>query len=265
MRLANLQAELAELLLELHTSTKTADPGVIVPQANFAIYQNNFLSAIRHCMENIFPYVMQLTGSDFFRQAIHDYAKSYPSRQGYLQNYGCYFSDFLAEYLPSQHLLYLPEVAQFEWLCHYVSIAAEHPPLDIKKLSDISPEHYEQLYFVLHPACVVKQFYYPILKITELCRNERNQPQSLLDLDNEKGINLLIMRKNLDTLFTPLTVDEYQCLNALQVGKSLSTALAAATAANHEFKLEEKLPDWIQHKILIDCYISSNIADTPLL
>lgn len=248
--LQNIQAEFAENLMDaMLDQNKPTD-------IHFKIYQNNVITTLLSVLKSVYPLICKLLGEDFFLQCAQEYIRSYPSRTSNLHDYGEYFAGFLGEYELTNHLLYLPEVAEFEWICHYLHFAADHPPLDIAKLETITPEVMDQLRFMLHPASALKEFHYPILRIIELCKGELDD-----EIDIEQGgVKLLIIRRELDIKLAVLTSAEFTCLQCLNEGHALSDALLLATQASQahpaeaEFKLEEKLPLWVRDKTLVDCY-----------
>lgn len=246
MLLQNLQVELAELIFSGETQTH-----VVTPTSNISIYQNNAQSNLIQTLLNTYPLITKLLGHDFFRIAAKEYIKHYPSRSGNLHDYGEYLSHFLAEFPPVKNLTYLAEVAEFEWLCHTLHFAADHPVFDIQLLEKIDSSAYSQLHFLLNPASCVKKFHYPLLRIIELCHQEIEE---IADL-NSGGIYLLVIRREFDMSLVTLSFADYIFLTALQNGNVLSTALDATLAIDANFKLDEKLPAWIKDKTIVDCYL----------
>lgn len=246
MSLQSLQLEFAEAINsgELHMES-------ILPVQNMQIYQNNILINLLQTLHQTYPLVEKLVGKDFFHVAAKEYIRRYPSRSGNLYEYGEYFSDFLSEYGPVKELIYLAEVAQFEWLCHTLNIAGEHPGLDINILNRVAPEHYDQIYFVLHPACCIKKFYYPILRVVELCKSEIDEDLEL----GEEGIHLLIQRSDGELSFAALSPVDFAFLSSLAEGKSLAAALEEAHILDENFVLEKKLHEWVESRVIVDCVL----------
>lgn len=96
-------------------------------------------------------------------------------------------------------------------------------------------------------------FQYPIMDIIDLCKGEQNETVHL----DKGGIHLLIIRRELEIALAPLTAAEFAFLAALQEDKSLSQAFETALSIEPDFKLEEKLPGWVQDKTLVDCYVEN--------
>ncbi len=242
MTLQNLQVEFVELLLGDEDNAEW-----LQPSSNLFIYRNNIFNTLLHTLRECYPLVEKLVGEGFFRTAARNYIVTYPSLSSNLHDYGQYFSDFLTEYPPVKTLVYLPEVAKFEWLCHSLTFAPNHAPLDIQLLSNLTPEQQQNLRFTLHPASYVAQFHYPILDIIELCQGNIEEITNL----PEAKAYLLIIRRQLDVSIAPLNLAEFLFLSALQENKTLSQALEITMQTDPSFQLDEKLPEWIKNKTIV--------------
>src|SRR3990167_10192357 len=107
---------------------------------NLAIYRNNIFATLMHTLKATYPLTLVLLGKDFFAMAAREYIRQYPSRSGNLHDYGEYFGNFLATYQPVHELIYLAEVAEFEWAFHTIYHAPNHPPFAAHSLTSFQPE-----------------------------------------------------------------------------------------------------------------------------
>lgn len=241
MALQNLQVEFAEAItLAAHV------PG-IRPAEHFVIYQNNYMATLTRVLADLYPLIVKLVGDDFFSYTAKEYIKLYPARTPTLNDYGEYFSHFLAHFQPVKDLVYLSEVAKFEWICHVIYYASEHEKLDKTMLEKIPAEKYDQLHLILNPASQVIKFYFPILQIIELCEKNSNESVAL----EEEGINLLIIRRSLEIFLVPLSEAEFVFLQALGSGKVLKDALQDALTVNSNFNLQDKLINWVEDQTIV--------------
>jgi len=247
MTLQNLQAEFLEQLFSENEAKSS-----VYPLSRLAIHRNNIITQLTNVLRETYPLVNKLLGSDFFNMTAKHYIEQYPSRHPCLQHYGEFFSNFLTEFAPVRNLVYLPEVAAFEWHCHQVFYAAEHPGLDKTMLASVPPEKYDQLHFSLHPAARLFQSHFPLLKIIDLCEKKIEEEINY----NQGGVNLLIKRSEFDIKLLELTDAEFAFLSALNESQSLSTALDEARLHDPAFDLQIRLPEWIQNKTIVDYYIS---------
>lgn len=243
MSLQNVQAELAELLFNKETTN------VITPVENFSIYRNNIRSALISTLQETYPLIVKLLGEDFFKVACREYIAQYPSRSSNLNDYGEYFSHFLAHYPPVKNLIYLVEVAEFEWICHRLYFAADHSGFDVSRLRPLVKDQYENIHFSLHPALVVKKFHYPMLDIIDLCNHRSDK-----EVDITQGsINLIIARRDFEIKLIPIADADFQFLNAIQEGATLGQAYMATQRYDTKWDIEKKLVDYIQQKVIVDC------------
>lgn len=257
MLLQNVQADFVEALL-----SKDSQPDLQVAPANhLAIYRNNIFSCLIETLQNTYPLIQTLLGVDFFQMTAKEYIRQYPSRSGNLHDYGEYFADFLSEYAPVHHLIYLTEVAEFEWACHRIYVAPDHPAFDLERLKQFTLPQYEQIRFVLNPASYLRKFHFPILKILELCVSD---PEATVEL-NSDTTNLLIIRRELDISLASLPPEDFIFLEALSNHHTLQEALHLTQLSYPSYNLEDKLPGFVSEKIIVDCYLSDEVESEPTL
>jgi hypothetical protein len=241
MSLQNWQTEFVENLFSDEFSEHA-----IEPKSHMAIYRNNYFTNLTNTLKTTYPLVMQLVGIDFFQNLAREYIISYPSRSSNAHDYGEYFADFLTEYSHTSSILYLPEVARFEWICHYLCFAECHDALDIEAFKNIQPEQFGNLHLILHPASQLMNCQYPITHIIELCEKKRNDVDVRFD-----AVPLLIIRRELEIRYDALTKAEFTFLNSLTQQNTINDSLQHAYAVDPNFKLEEKLPEWVKNKTII--------------
>ena len=64
------------------------------------------------------------------------------------------------------------------------------------------------------------------------------------------GVHVLIIRKELDISLMPLDENEFIFLSALIEHQSVAKALNLALQINPKFELDQKLPLWVENKII---------------
>jgi hypothetical protein len=92
-----------------------------------AIYRGNVVAGITQALTAHYPVIAQLVGDEFFKALARAYWQAFPSKSGDLGDYGTALPEFLADFSPSQHLPYLPDVARLEWAVHKAETAADAP------------------------------------------------------------------------------------------------------------------------------------------
>lgn len=243
MSLQNVQADIAEMILSEETHL-----GVFHPLENIEIYHDNLIATLLKALKHTFPMVEKIVGDKFFAAAAREYTRHYPSRNGNLNVYGEYFSDFLLHYPPAMSLIYLSEVATIEWAVHTLYHAAEHAPLSFDELENLNPGKYDELTLVLHPATRLVKCQFPMLEIMELCEGKLDKN---IDLSSG-GVNLLITRPAYEIQFLSLAEDEFTFLNCLHHHISITDALDQALAVNPAFDLMQHLIEWVNSKLIVE-------------
>jgi hypothetical protein len=243
MSLQNVQVEFAELLVANEQSSELVHPAV-----NMLIYHNNLLSHLVNALNNTYPLIVKLVGEAAFKAAARHYIERYPSTSGNLDEYGEYFSDFIADFEPATDLPYLADVARFEWAAHLLARAADAAAFDPARLQQLTENDYATLHAVLHPACHLMQVQYPIPAIIDLCKGNLNEIDSL----TPEKMHLLLSRRQHDIIVTTLTPAEFLFLEKSQHGNMLSDCLQSAINLDPSFVLAEKLVNWVKNQIIID-------------
>src|SRR3990167_718787 len=189
MTLPNVQAELTEALF-----LKDSTTDLLHPSKHIEIYRNNIFATLVECLKSTYPMIQTLLGHDFFAMTAKEYIRYYPSRSGNLHDYGEYFGNFLAAYQPVNHLIYLAEIAEFEWACHKIYLASDTIEFNIEGLRKFTTTQYEQLRFTLNPASHLHKYHFPILQILDLCLTNPDETVNL----HKEGAHLLILRNKFD-------------------------------------------------------------------
>lgn len=240
MQLLNVQLELANAL-----TTNEECLGLQFHE-NMQIYRHSSQYAMQRALYTTYPLIRKLVGDDFFVMLMKDYIVKYPSRSPYLQEYGVYFGDYVAIHPALKNLVYLSEVAKFEWAYHQLINAADAAFAPLHVLQNIPEEKYPMLRIVLNPASALIKFYYPILDIIELCEG------SVKEVDISGGrVNLLMIRREGEIKLQALSDAEFTFLHALQENETLAASLHAAKVYDAHFDVAKRLPNWVKDKTLV--------------
>lgn len=226
----------------------------LTPERRVQVYRNNVYTSLTEALRAVHPVVHKLVGDRFFRYAASEYITRYPSTSGDLHDFGNQFHEFLAEFAPAQSLSYLPDVALFEWYYHEVYHAAEHGPLELSQLAQVSTDRFADLKLQLHPAARLLRSEFPVLKIWQVNQDDYAGDQSV-DLD-EGGDYLLIMRPAFEIEFHRLDRSDYTLLEALARGDVLSVAVDSVLTMEPDFELRQALIHFVQTKTLVGFSVS---------
>jgi len=202
------------------------------------IYHNNIFISLTETLKSVYPVVYRLVGEDFFNYMAREYIQIKPSTTGNLHDFGDHFPAFIADFSAAKQLVYLADVATLEWAYHTVFHAADSVPLDIARLQAVDAQQYGNLKFVVNPASQLIFSDYPILTIWQSNQDvdnvtpkiEPREPEGETINLNDGETRLLVIRRNLDTEFEPLSIAEFHFLSLLKEGTSFSTACESTIA-----------------------------------
>jgi hypothetical protein len=194
--------------------------GGIAAEARLQIHRHHFFTTLSEALAVNFPVVCKLVDRRFFEFLAHRYIALNPPREPCLFEYGTSFPDFIAGFPACRELPYLPDMARLEWAMNAVSNAPDLPSLSPDMLSDVEPERFATLRFVLHPASRVVSSRYPVDRIW---RANQSDGESV-DLASG-GVRLLVQRRDDDVQWRALSAAEHLFVRALAAGQTLGDAI----------------------------------------
>lgn len=209
-------------------------------QRRLQIYRNNLFESLIAALGAVYPVVVRLIGTQFFRQAARAYIRAHPSRSGNLHDFGGELPGFLHAYQPAAILPYLPDVAALEWAYHRAYHETELPALELARLAQVPVADQAELRFHLQPSARFVASRYPVLKIWQANQPQAQDSDSTILLD-EGGVNLLVVQQDLEIEFRLLSITESRWLCALADGASLAEATQDALDDDSAFDLATTL------------------------
>ncbi len=213
----------------------------LAPEARLRIYRNNSFITLTEALKATFPAVCRLVDERFFGFAAHAYIAAHPPRAPCLAEYGSDFAAFLAGFPPAVSLVYLPDVARFEWALNEAYHAPDALPLDPARIAAVPAERQAALTFVTHPAMRLFRSRFPIDRIWEANREGAGEAGAI-DLDSG-GCAVMIYRQGVEVRYRALHNGPFAFLSAIAEGGSLDEAYSAGTEAEPGFDLTEALRD----------------------
>jgi hypothetical protein len=214
------------------------------------VYFNNVYENLREALRAIYPVVERLVGERFFHYAANQYIHDVPSLSGDIQRFGSSFSSFLARFGPAASLSYLADTAALEWAMNEVFHEADHAPLALARLAELSEADCSTLRFILHPACRLIASDFPVFKIWQT-----NQLGARIDetVDACAGGELLLIRRDgFAVEIEPLERGEFAMLEALLSGAKVNDAYERALQVDDAFSLPEFIQCRIGDATLVD-------------
>ncbi len=214
------------------------------------VYRNNYRENLHDSLAAAYPILVQLVGSDFFKQMVRQFIAQYPSVSGNLHLYGAQMADFLAHFTAAKGLPYLSDFSRLEWACHQAYFAADSASFDLLRLHELAEAEYEKLIWQCHPACCVLCSPYPLLAIWRA-----HQPGAhsnfRIDLDQAGG-DLLVNRTLNGVEVSALSPDTADWLRRIQAGLALGKATEATLTSYPDFDLPATLTMMVSSAVLID-------------
>jgi hypothetical protein len=219
-------------------------------ERRLAVYCNNVYDNLREALRAVYPVVESLVGGQFFRQAANRYIQDYASTSGDIQRFGSSFPSFLARFGPAASLSYLADTASLEWAMHVVFHEADHAPLALARLAQLSEADCSVLRFMLHPACRLMSSDFPVFKIWQANQRGAHADETV---DARAGGELLLIRRDGFAIeVEPLRPGEFAMLEALHAGATVNDAYERALQADAAFGLAEFIRRRIGDATIVD-------------
>lgn len=239
----------------------------IEPARRIAIYRNNWHENGLATLGAAYPVLKRLVGDEYFRQMSREFQAVCPSPAGNLQHLGAPLAGFLQQRFARTEFEYLADVARLEWAYQEILVAADHEPLDARRLLDVKQSCWPELGFTLHPAARLVRSDFPVLTIWSA-----HQPgadgtataaidHTTIDL-RAGGENVLLRRTALEVELRRLSRAEFAFLEALAHGSSLAAATDAAGAIEPAFDLARVLQRHVGLAVLVDFTVHTAPSST---
>lgn len=145
-----------DVALERHI----VDDGVSAGE-RLEIYRNSCRGVIVGALRLTYPAIERLVGAEFFGAAAGRFVEQRWPSAADLNEYGAEFCDFIEGFEPAQRLVYLGDVARFEWALSSAAHAEDTVPLDLERLAALEPARHAGLRFRPHPSLRLLSLQYP--------------------------------------------------------------------------------------------------------
>ncbi len=249
--LRELQTQFLDALLA--ASSDTATPLIraegVTPEARLRIYRNNVRSNFLEALRSTYPAIRRLVGEAYFHQTVRAFQADHPARSGDLNDAGELFPGYLRDLHPNGEFHYLPDVARLEWLVQEALLAQDHQPLDLQSLARVDPADYDVLRFTLHSTLRLFQSEFPVLRIW--AANTADSDPPIIDLYSG-GERVAVMRLDGQLCMHRLACGEYEFLQFLAEGASVTAAFDRAVAADPGFDATLALRRFVAANTIVD-------------
>lgn len=224
--------------------------------ARVAVYRATTRIVLREALAAVYPVVKSIVGAAFFVGMADAYRRAHPSTSGDVSTAGAAFPDFLAHFLPTAHLDYLPDVARLEWARHCALSAADASVFDASRLATVAATAQENIRFQLAPSLALLASAFPLDEIWRV-----NQPDYAGDMaldwaSAEKFF--VVVRPHWEVEVARVSAGTYAWLRACAQGSNLVEALAAGVAAEAGFDLARCLVDVVAAGMVVSFTLDYN-------
>jgi hypothetical protein len=259
LSLHEMQTGFAAALFDAGASRQA--PGIradgISPAIRLGFYRTNVFENYRKALRLTYPAVEKLVGHGFFNGLAKEYIGGYPSHAGDVGRHGEQFAEFLRHHACAQGLPYLADVARLEWCIEESFNEQDAQPLLLQRLASVPEEHYQNLRFLLAPACRFMSSDFPVHHIWDVCQSA-HVGDANVDL-GEGGADLLIHRQGFSVAMQALRPGEFTMLVALSIGCVFSEAYDHAHSVDSTFDPAEFLQKTVQSGVLVDFTLAAEV------
>lgn len=217
--------------------------------ARLAVYRHHVLMSLTAALEATYPVVCRLVDRRFFAYAADRYIRTCPPLTPCLFEYGASFADFLRDFPPCAHLVYLPDVARLEWAMNVALHAPDLPGLDADALRALGPRALVRGVVRFDPSVSLLASPWPVDRIWRA-----NQPgadtTAVVDLD-AGGARLEVRRVGEDVVFRSLPPGVFTFRTALTLGRTLAQAAASALADDPTLDIASVVRALVDERLLV--------------
>ncbi len=247
----------AEALLD---PDKNIPEGVIGPDKQpapkrFSVYRNNVALSLREALEQTYPGVRKIVGTENFDILASVYFTRHPPQTPMMQAYGEMFPEFLRDFEPLQHSPFLVDLALVEkyWIDAYH--ASDKSVLDAAELGKIDAEQLIHTRFSPHPSSAVISSHYQLHDLF-LSRDEEGECEvSYEKADSAQAV--LITRPLLNVLVNKLGPAETEFFNMIINNATLGESVERAMELDTDFDVSAVIALMLSTGTMCDLSISN--------
>lgn len=204
-------------------------PAAIAPQANgtpdgrFDVYRNNVTVGLTNALNDAFPVVAALVGTEFFAAMAQAYLRHEPPASPILFEYGDGFADFISTFKATDGLPYLADVARLERAATKAYHAADEQSVEISMLSGVDDSTLADLRLRMHPSLALISSQWPVASIWHA--HQSDDPATALAALPQCRERIVVTRPGLEVRVQTFTPPVFDLAHAIANGATLGEAL----------------------------------------
>lgn len=179
------------------------------------VYQKGYVARLTEALGETFEAVWWVLGDDLFFNTCVEYIKTHESHSYNLSHYGKDFYKLLRKTTSLKTFVFLPELAQFEWLFQEIFHRRQHESLSQKALTQIR----EGEDFILYFAEAVSFVKYST-QVFNIWKMRRNATDKVVDMKLDQGQFLVLYKLDDQVCVKELKETVWHLLNVLNQKKS---------------------------------------------
>jgi hypothetical protein len=208
------------------------------------IYRNTIIENLRNALQLTYPAIWKLLGNECANSVARVFIKDNKNLpdSAFIDDWGGGFPDFLQQFEPLQHLIYLSDVARLEWFHHRSYCVQNTNPFKAQKLKQFSEEEMLNLQFKFNSSVFFYHSQYALQPIFALIDN----PENTINLEKKDSFAIILRYKQEVQVFW-VEENVFNFLMALQQGLTLENAFIAQGA---EFNLPQALQFMLNYNMI---------------
>lgn len=189
---------------------------------SLSVYRDLVVTNHLNALKDIYPVCLRIVGKKYFSYLSEIYLEKRPTNEPDLNLYGHDFSEFLSNEITEREelseLVYLSEVAEFEWNIYGASRKdfESSSPQDI--ISKIVANENDDVQFILNPSLSLSVFNYPMIQIWKEHQKEEVNKIELINSENY----VAVWKNNKDVVYQNIEKEEFDFLQLLLQKKLFS-------------------------------------------
>lgn len=184
------------------------------------IYASGYFDRLSEALENDYPALRRIVGSDPFGSLVRRYALAVPPRSFDLGQAGDRLSEFLATDWLAEKLPFLPDLARLEWGLAQAFVSEDAVPLRWDELRAMDPESVSEMPLLPMPGTVLLRSRWPLIEIWK-CK-DRSDPEVSVEVEGRPSI-VLVYRSGFEARCTGVSEVVASLLDAADEGGSLAS------------------------------------------
>lgn len=211
------------------------------------IYRNNVFGGFHDALSLTYNITKKIVGEDYFNHLVDKYNQNYISTSGNLEDYGQFFPELIKNLEKKHKLLYLEDIAKFEWLFNLSYLSEDTQNIDLAKLQSLNEEEFMNLNFFLSPSSYLISSKYPIYKIWEMNYNDTDEE---INLAEKTGDFILISRPDFKIEVKKLSEIEFNFLKLIQDQKNIYQIYEELSQNDKNFDIGSFVNKFISSRII---------------